>query len=1189
MLTALLRFEWRTHTRQPSFFAALALFLLVGFGLTASQFGPENVALTSPFLVMESLGLSSLFSVFAVAIFVSNAVLRDAEHRMEEIVFTTPIGRSAYLVSRFGGALAAAAAASAFAPLGMLIATRMPWIDAARLGKIHLSFYLWPYLVLVLPTLLFCTALLFAVATVTRSALATYTASVVIYLLYMACAALTNSPLMAASAPGAGGSALAGLLDPFGLSSFFTTTRFWTIAEKSTRFVALDGRFLLNRLLWVGVALAIFGAAYRVFSFRLVARTKRPRKARHEAGTTATVPYVRSEPHAPGFRASVAAFVSALKLESSSALRSRPFLLLLLLWFVLSLTEIRSDLFAGEYGSALYPETQFIVATLKSPLQIIGIIILIYYGAELFWREQRFRVASLIDATPVRGFALVLAKWSALAGMIAATFLTGILAGVVVQATHGFFDFQPRLYLSLLYFAGLPLVLTAAAAVAIHSLSPGKYAGLVLVLLFVFGARSIGTIGLTHPLWRFAGGPPVSYSALSGFSDATIPFGRLMLHWSVFSAGLLMLAAVSWRRLGSGAVVRLKTAVRHAATAGRASLAAILGLLAMTGGWVFFETSRHGGNPSSAELLDWKGAYEKRYRPLAGLARPRIEAVTTRVDLFPAGRRVHIVGDDTLMNDESSPIASLLVSVRRNASKVEVSLPAARRTVDAGFGMVRFELDPPLQPGARTTLHFDLTYDERGGTVVNPSVVANGSLVMGFLTFPSLGYRSTQEIADSRERNRRGLGAPSTPEIEDPDALTIDESADARITLDATVSTENDQTAIAPGRLVREWTAGSRRFFQYRTDTPIRNQLAFASARYAVSRRQAGGVEVSVFHHPAHAANVPAILEAATATLASAGTSFGAYPHRQLKLVEVPASWPFGAFALADTILLSEKRTMLVDSRDPQRLDLVARRVAHEIGHLWWGYQLVPATRGGALMLVESLAKYTELMAIQQKHGAAHVRRQLEYELDRYLAGRSGEEQKERPLANVGAQAYIYYGKGALVMMSIRDAIGEPALDLALRHLLEKKPDGATTLDLLTELRAVSSDEPFALIDAWLRKIVLYDFRVDAAQATQLPSGRFHVTVRVNAERTESEGDGASRSVPLAEAIDVALYRAAPDPGAEPDLLQRVALHSGANDLAFDVAEAPGFVAVDPALLRIDRNRRDNVRKVDKKVDVAPR
>ena len=192
MLSEIVRFEWRVHTRQPSFIAASALFFLTGFALTASGFGPQNIAVTSSFIITESLGFVSLLSVFAIAIFVSNAVLRDGEYRMEEIVFTTPISRFHYIVSRFSGAFAAAVTSMAFAPIGMIAA--LAFASRDRAGTFNLVAYLTPFVLIVVPTILFATALLFAIATITRSAIATYTASVFIYFFYLATAALTGSP-----------------------------------------------------------------------------------------------------------------------------------------------------------------------------------------------------------------------------------------------------------------------------------------------------------------------------------------------------------------------------------------------------------------------------------------------------------------------------------------------------------------------------------------------------------------------------------------------------------------------------------------------------------------------------------------------------------------------------------------------------------------------------------------------------------------------------------------------------------------------------------------------------------------------------------------------------------------------------------------------------------------------------------
>jgi ABC-2 type transport system permease protein len=1156
MLKNLIAFEWRYHTRQPAFIAAAVLFFLIGFALTGSSFGPENVAVTSPWLVTEVLAFVSLFSVFAIAIFVANAVIRDTEQRMAEIVFTTPVGRFPYLFGRFAGAFLAAATTLAVAPLGMIIASRMPWIDPERAGSLHVTLYLWAFTIMVLPTLLFATAVLFAFAVLTHSPLATYTASIVIYFLYMVCAALTSSPLMAASAPGAGGGALASLLDPFGLTSFFEITRYWTIAEKNRRFVPLAGVLLANRVLWMTVAAAAWAFAYRVFRFRLLSRAKALKEKPAAAAVqedSAEHPYA----HVPQTPTAWSSYWSATKLELGAVARSLPARLLLLLWAGLAATEIRSEIFDGEYGSAFYPATALIVGVLKAPLLIIGMVLVIYYGSELFWREQRFRIASLVDATPIRGLAVVLAKWTTLVVLIGATIATAIFVGVTIQLASGHTDLQPLLYLSLFWFDGFPLALYAAAAVAIHALSPGKYAGLVLVLLFFAGTRMLGMLGLEHPLWHFGAGPSVDYSVMYGFSDAAAPFARLMLHWSVLAAALLFLAGVAWRRLRDGAPERWRVVIHHAR-----NWAPVLLLALLTGGWVLYDTRDY--EPAQTRL-QWRADYEKRYRPLARVPQPRITAVTTKVALFPETRRVQLAGDYTLLNDTHAPIAAVDVATRRDAKVTSISIPNATLRTDAQFAMHHFQLARPLRPGERTTLHFELMLENLAEE--------NGTLVLSVLTYPSIGYRATYELTDPKERARHALGNMSAPELEDPEAAPTGESA---ITFDATLSTSAGQTAITSGRLVRQWTSGDRSYFHYKAEAPIRNLFTIESARYAVARRQSNGVEVLVAYHPAHRANVDAVLNTAIQTLAYCSREFAPYPHRQLKLVEVPPASRFGAYATPDTILLNENRTMLIDLRDTARLDLLGRRIAHEVGHEWWGYLLVPESRSGSTTLVESLAKYTELMILERLHGRQQVRALLEYELDRYLAGRSGEEQRERTLMTARSQPYIYYSKGAIVLYAIRDLIGEPALNTALRRLIaeERGQANATTFDLLRNLRAVSNDAQYALIDKWLAKIVLYDFRVDTATLQPLPAGQFRVNAHVTAASYEATSDGSEEEIPLDEMIDVAL---------DEKPLPKQRLHSGVNELSFVVNEPPQWLAVDPNILRIDRNRFDNGKRVAQK------
>jgi ABC-type transport system involved in multi-copper enzyme maturation permease subunit len=278
VLREIIAFEWRYHARQPAFLAASLIFLLFGFAVGRS-FGPSNIAVNSPYVVMESTGFISLLSVFAVAIFAANAALRDIEHRMDGIVFTTAVSKFNYLFGRFAGALLATLSVVAFSMIGMIAVRFGPWLDPARIAPFDLRPYLASFAVMTIPNVAFAAALLFALAVLTRNALATYAGAVVLYVLYLMSAALTSSPLMAASSPGAGGGAGAALLDPFGLSAFFEVTRFWTASAKSTAFIGTQPLLLANRAIWLGATATIWLFVLRTFSFRTRGAVPRDRRA----------------------------------------------------------------------------------------------------------------------------------------------------------------------------------------------------------------------------------------------------------------------------------------------------------------------------------------------------------------------------------------------------------------------------------------------------------------------------------------------------------------------------------------------------------------------------------------------------------------------------------------------------------------------------------------------------------------------------------------------------------------------------------------------------------------------------------------------------------------------------------------------------------------------------------------------
>lgn len=1153
----LLAFEWRYHSRRPSFVAAALLFFALGVMLSRN-FGPDNVAITSSWLVTEASGLLSLVAIVAAAVFASTAVLRDDEYQLTELVYSSPIGRFPYLFSRFAGACTATFASVSCSLLG-LIAGTLALAEPHRVGTIDPFVYLAALAIVTAPNVLLVTALLFAFATMTRNAMATYAVAVALYIAYFASAALTESPLMAASRAGGGDGAVASLLDPTGLTSFFELTRHWTPAEKNSRFVGLTGLLLTNRLLWTAFAVAVLMVLFRHFRFALRQRAPRnamPAELPRIAFAPATLPPVVTQ--SPSWLASWRS-CTAIELRS---LATKSSLLLLLLWIGLALSEIRGDVLAQEYDSLSWPTSSLIIAALWSPVTLLGMILIVYTSAEIFWRERSERIAQLIDSTPVPASVLIVAKWTALTTLVVALLAGGAVAGIAVQFARGWFALEPLVYLSFFYFAGLPLLCWSALALFVHAVSPNKYAGMIGVALCVILLRNPEVIGLEHPLWRFGQGPAVQHGDLNGFGHAGVLFHAFAAHWVLVGILLLAITAMVWRHIGFSVRERIR-AIKPSR--------GVVGLALVTlasGGWLFHETNVAQEYRTADDLLDWKAAYERAWKRIETMPRPSIVAVETRVDLEPDRRSVRIAGEYALINRTDEPIREVFVAVRRDAAIAALSLDEARLTTsDSGFGMYGFAFDPPLARGADATLRFDLRYDDVGDFVLE-----NGTWLLSFRAYPTLGYRRSYEVASARDRRKRGLPGSGTPSVAADGAHgAVEGSEEEWIDLSATVTTAGEQIALAPGRLVASGASGPRRWFRYETDAPILNRFAIASARYAVARRHHGDVAIEIYHHPSHAANVDHMAGTAGATLDVMQERFGRYPHRELRIIEVASQWPMAGFALPGAIYINEGRGFLTDRRDAGRPDLVARRIAHEVAHQWFGHTLHAPDVEGASVLVESLTKYAELLVIERLHGSEAVRRFLEIELDRYLSGRADAAEAEVPLVRTTDQAYLYYSKGAIALWSIRGLIGEQAVNDAIVAVM--RMEHPTAIALTHELSARARPADRQTIGEWMRAIVLYDLRVDEAAVIPGTEGKYEVSLTVSAEKLVADDQGNTSTRPFGEDVDVEFVF---EDGAVDG--RRARLRSGRQQLHVILASPPAFVSLDPAVTKLDRNPRDNVK-----------
>jgi hypothetical protein len=369
----------------------------------------------------------------------------------------------------------------------------------------------------------------------------------------------------------------------------------------------------------------------------------------------------------------------------------------------LAITEMHADVTSAEHGSSLYPVTGFILGSLTQPLELVATVLIVWYSAEIVWRERVIAMAEVVHATPASNAVFVVSKWIALSAMVLVLVLSGLASAAIVQLVRSYTEFEPGVMLTFALIAGIPLVLFAAAAVLVQTLSPHKYLGMLLVLAVAIVVHRGDLLGLAHPLVRYASAPPIQYSAMNGFGHHLGPFAWFMTLWTIAGALLLLVASAKWRG-------PFKTT-----SFGRRLAGALATVAIAIAAFLFYNTNVLNAYESPGTTLDWREAYERKYAHTATLPAPRILAIQGEVDLFPKERRYRVRGEYQIVNATNQPMRTVLVSVRRDARVSMLSLANARLAEnDRRFGVFSFALDPPLQPAERRSLRFDLTFENPG-------------------------------------------------------------------------------------------------------------------------------------------------------------------------------------------------------------------------------------------------------------------------------------------------------------------------------------------------------------------------------------------------------------------------------------------------------------------------------------------
>lgn len=1186
MLGAIARFEIRYHLRQPLFYILTGIFMLLAFGGVADSDitiggGVGNVYRNAPYVTMQFMLVLGVFGVLTTTAFVANSVLRDFDIGIDPLFFSSPIKKWQYLGGRFFGSYVISVMVFLGVAIAIMIGSFAPWLDKEVLGPFHLYSYVFSLFVLVAPSLFLVGAIFFATAALTRSLMWTYAANV---------ALLVGWVISRVKLRDIENEMLAVILDPFGLSAFSLSTRYWTVFEKNTRVLPLEGAFLMNRLIWIGVALVILAVSFWRFDFAAVARKSgKKKKVEQEAAMPQGVQLPRVTQSFGGF-ASLQTFAAAVKLEAKTVLKSIPFFIIVLLgvmnvWGVAS-SEQR------QFGTPVYPVTHLMVNSITNGFAIFALVIGAFFAGELVFRERTLKLNEVNDTSPTPTWVMWTSKFIALLLVCVASIVAAIATTMIIQLANGYTNLQPSVYASGVMMEFEMLVfLIAGLSFVLQVLTNNKYVGFLGVLLYLVLDGVLPGMGFEHNLYRFANYPPGDYSDMNGWGHFTAGRMWINLYWTLFITLFLFVSHLLWvRGTESKFAVRMREARRRFRGPVMAAMALLLVGFVSTGCYIYYNTNVLNPYETTKEAEKRQADFEKKYKRYANLAQPRITDVQADVDIHPERRAVDIRGKYTLVNKTQTPIRELHVLADNALDTMEVSIPGAKlKSADKNIGYSIYTLTPPMAPGAVLPLTFHTAWAARGfvNGASNVRIVENGTFFNNMEMFPHIGYVEDLELQDRNKRRKYGLKPIERAKPPTDMAARMNNAISREsdwINLDTTVTTSADQIALAPGYLQREWTENGRRHFHYKTTSPILGFWSYLSARYSVKKDawqspDGTSIPIEIYYDAKHPYNVDNMIRGVKKSLDYFTKNFSPYQHKQVRILEFPGYRTF-AQSFPNTIPFSESIGFIADLRDKDSIDYVFYVTSHEVAHQWWAHQVIGGNVQGGTMLVETMAQYSALMVMEKEYGRDKMQKFLRYELDRYLSDRGGELIAEQPLVLVENQPYIHYRKGSLIMYALRDYIGEENVNRALAKFLRdhafENPPYTTATELVKYFRAEAPPQYQDTITDLFERITLFDNRATAVSSTKRPDGKYVVKITVASQKLRADAKGEEKPVPVNDLIDIGIL------GDKDKVLFTEKRHITKPQETFEivVSEKPVKAGIDPFNKLIDRNPKDNLKSL---------
>ncbi len=1210
MFVKIFLFEVQNRLRRPAvylYFLAALVFTVFTFSTGSLPVG-EKEHINSPYLISLWCAGITMFMTLISSFVMGTPLYRDIEYNTKDYYLTYPITKAGYFWGRYLGSflfmLFIGSAVIIGAYLGAKLGPAMGWTIRDQYGPNNLSYYLYPFFTIAVPNLIFTSSLFFGLVALTRDVKVIYSGGILLFLGYFLSLFFLNNT---------SNITVITLADPFALSAIRLQTSISTFYQQNTSVISLTGAFLLNRFLWAGIGILVLLYTYIRFNFEKFFSGKRDKNIINIDREPAKQTGILKAKISFTGRYNRSTLFSLTKVELLNIFRDNYF------WIIVSSGMVFLGFvfwMGNQYnGVPDLPRTVMLFNIFNDVFLFFIFFIIVFYTGETLHRDRVTRYAFINDSLPPPNWVLNGSKLISLLLLGAGLSLIPVVLALFVQIAKGFHLFNFPVYFLYTFMIIIPRLLEMVVfAYLMHVVLNNKFvahgAAAAIWIAFYFLEQ---THIFDYNLLVYSYTPWFGVSDMDGIGHMAKSVNCFNLYWMLFAGLLIILSALFYYR---GVTSSFKERLQLIGERFDNKTRLFTGILMLTflsvGAYNYYNVSYLNNFLTDSEKDHRAVIYERTLKHFDSEPLPKVIRIKMNADLFPDRQQEFVKAFVTIQNKTNKPILTMLLdgdeltdySIKRNGEPVSFTCPLVyKRGMFNWFRPKRdtaefrlYKFDQPLAPGDSAVLEVNSSISYRGfsNSLYSGDLLHNGITFKGGL--PGLGYDDDDELSSNYERRKNHLPEKKEEEIAQNDPAGISTLKAGRssdlLSVDLTVSTSADQTAIAPGELEKQWKQTGRNFFHYVQNKPgMYAPLGIISARYAVlkdSVQLGHKVAISIYYHPAHNINISRFMAAYKDGLNYFSKAYGEYPFSNIKLAETPI-YSSQISSLSTLDAYAEYFAWNAGFTKPNQVDYCYFTTARLFAQQWWRFQVAPNNTAGSMVIPEGLSSYSALVLMEQKYGKNNMKGILQDEIWPYLAIRRRMNEKEVPLIRAN-QWFEWGGKAAIVMYGLKDLMGEDSLNSALRdfknaYAFKSKPPYAGTNDLYRYLQKHTPDSlQYYLTDTW-QKITLYNNSITGVKA--IPTGKnnqYKVTISVKVAKAWINDKGNdSPATKMNDYIDIGVFSADTKnkdgrTQVNPLYLKKYKLGYGKHIIEIVVNGKPVRAGIDPYNKLIDRIPDDNMK-----------